>query len=126
MGISYQIEDRILIVTLAGHYALAEVTETTQAILTDSAYQPGLLVMVDARLSEVLPATNEIPRRMKMIQELSAFFSPRYAVVVSRKVQYGIVRMLAAWAAPDTMEIRAFYRPEDARQWLLADLSGDV
>lgn len=121
MPVTYRFEPGILIFTLVGAHAVEELGQAALAAVSDAEFRPGTGVLFDVRESGMTPQTGEIIRYVELISRMSAYFSPNYAILVTRTVHFGLGRMAAVYAARHGLTFGVFYDPEEVRVRLLQD-----
>lgn len=102
-----------------GAYPLSELEDTVRAALA-SPHRPALRGAVfDARESAVIESrtTAEVRDAAALIAGLSEEFGRRVALIGQTDVQYGLMRVLAAWADDATFEVDVFRDPAEAFTW---------
>jgi crotonobetainyl-CoA:carnitine CoA-transferase CaiB-like acyl-CoA transferase len=121
MPTTYRIDDKAEIVYFLAIGTTTEEDwgETRSQISADPLYRPGMSVLVDAREHESLLSTAFIKRTT---EDLKARFEPadvpRWAIVVTRRVAYGLGRMFALLAETGDIDVRVFRDIDDAEKWL--------
>ena len=114
------------IITGTGTIDAEGISGYLDALLADPAWKPGMHVLVDFR---GLSTDHLSVAQVQQIVDLHAPYMERIgsspvAVVVSRPVDYGMVRMWAAMAARMFPRHEVFYTTEDARRWLFSQTAG--
>lgn len=112
-------DEGVILITGAGTLTTAEVEALWARIKQDPAYHGGLALLVDIRDASLSELTPDAMREVALAgspQRAAA----RRAYVVSNDMQFGMIRMLAAFG--DTVqpgrEIRPFRDVAAARAWL--------
>jgi hypothetical protein len=115
-----------LLVTARGEVTPAAVEEYTRAVLDDPRFRTGMLILIDYREADTtsLDARDIEERLQMMTRDAWAFEDSKFAIVVGRPVDFGIMRMLhqrgdLLYENSDASgERRIFYTLEEARAWL--------
>jgi hypothetical protein len=121
--IRYQIDasSGLVVVKLAGLLTLDEVKAYQSRIATDRDFNADLLPLFDVRKASLSELT---PGALRSVAAGIVFHSMRQAYVVADDMQFGMVRMLGAFADLNRpgRELRPFREMKAARAWLLRDL----
>jgi hypothetical protein len=104
---------------LNGEWDTAEMLAVTHEAYAAASQHRGFDILSDNRGS-ARTATPEQVRKLAelMVREGTMFAGRRAAIVVSSQVQYGMIRMLSARAAPLGLEVRPFFTMEEALSFL--------
>lgn len=120
MGISYEIKGDLLRLLFAGSTETGDILDTLERAFGDPALPRKVRFLMD-----VSGSTSLQDRPSENIQMLAEYLSRwaervewRAAIIVGRPVQYGIVRMAAAYASSSGLDIRPFEKAEEALSWL--------
>ncbi|MBV8729773.1 MAG: hypothetical protein JO336_08180 [Acidobacteriia bacterium] len=119
MPVSWEIRDRVLIVTLAEACG-EEATPAITAAMADPAFQFDTSLLLDVRLCTDYPSSEEFRRwAISLASRRDRGFSGRCAFVIGpRPIAYGLARMASAYAELQGMRIEIFTDFEQAVQWL--------
>ena len=114
------------IITGTGAIDAQGITGYLDALLADPAWKRGMHVLVDFR---GLSTDHLSVAQVQEIVDLHAPYMERIgsspvAVVVSRPVDFGMVRMWEAMAAQMFPRHEVFYSMDDATRWLFSQLLG--
>ena len=109
-----------LTITAMGPIDVEGVREYLEAILADAAWRPGMLVLADFR---DMSTDHLSVAQVRKIVEVHQPYMERIglspvAVVVSRPVDFGMVRMWEAMAAQMFPMHEVFYTTDEALAWL--------
>jgi hypothetical protein len=118
MPVSWSICGAIVHVESDEAATFAEWTAAIDAAFADSAFEPGMSVVHDLRRMARVPSSDEARARADFLVERScAHGVVRWAVVVSRPVQYGMARMAEAFSDGAPTTFRAFRALDEAQEW---------
>jgi hypothetical protein len=95
-----------------------------QEVLSDRRYRRGMGVLVDHRaLDWTTMTTQDLRRRAGLFSRDDARIGPtRAALVAGRPVDYGLMRMVAAYLGERAaFHAEIFYSFDEAREWLRLD-----
>jgi len=106
---------------LTGIVSFDEMIHTINSSVEDPCFMPGFDVLSDHTKIEEPIKTEQVKALASHIDGLKNYFSgSRWAVVTSKEVSYGMMRMLAAYLERVPMELQVFYSFDDAEKWLSA------
>jgi hypothetical protein len=110
-------------VTASGRCTVEAMGDCQRALTSDPRFQPGMRVLIDHRLVDWSRMTPEDVRRVvEMLVQSAAHFGVTYcAMVMGKRVDFGIARMQQHYAEADSklqIEFRVFSTVEDAQSWL--------
>jgi hypothetical protein len=120
MGVEYQIQDGVLIMTFAGTYQPEDVTERFLAAIQDPACPRPVALLIDVTRSEVLaerPAA-EIRRVAEFLGPYSERIGGRCAVVAPADVLFGLSQMGSVHTERVGVTSRVFRGRDEALAWL--------
>lgn len=127
MSVHYEQDGNLLLVTAVGAYASERFLETVRAALDDPATRTPTLLLCDVSRSRSL-----VDRSVDEVRASADFYGARLdqvralAIVTSRLVDYGLMRMLASMAEVRGCRVEVFRDLEGARAWLSSlDASGE-
>jgi hypothetical protein len=121
MGVSYEIEKDITVVTNSGSFSNRDVEKTLLALTNDKDFRSGMRILFIDRGSDYNPPKHG-PREAAFI--LSLLFpkiSNRIAIVVKKGVHFGIARMIQAYCESYGVTFEVFREEQAARIWLDED-----
>lgn len=120
MPVEWELRNRRLIVKLIGNYDYGAPQQAILRAMNDPAFQPGTLLLIDARQSTSGRSSEEFrDRALWMKSLLSRGLAPRSAVVINSKPhQFGLARMAATHLDLQGMELGIFTDFDEAVQWL--------
>ncbi|MGZ4407704.1 MAG: STAS/SEC14 domain-containing protein [Gaiellaceae bacterium] len=110
-----------LTVTTSGRVTVEALDEWVQTVLADSRYRSGVRILIDHRRSDWAHMTpKDAQRRVDLLaRDAERIGSPRIAFVVSRKVDFGVARMMELYIGVRWQAVwRVFDDIDDARAWL--------
>jgi hypothetical protein len=121
MPVTWELQDRLLVLHLIGNYDFDEPVRAVAAALTDPAFRSGTMLLVDARLSTTRRSSDELRERAIWMQSLTARgIAARSALLINSKPhQYGVARMAGAYVQMRGLEFEIFTDMEEASLWLL-------
>ena len=120
MGVEYQIQDGVLIMSFVDRYQADDVTECFLAALKDPACPQPVALLVDVSRSEVLaerPAS-EIKRVAEFLGPYADRIGGRCAVVAPADVHFGLSQMGSVHTERVGVTSRVFRTREQAVAWL--------
>lgn len=125
MAVTYSIEDKILIITTAGHYDITDIARTFDAALTHPQFEPGLRLLLDWRQALALPRVTELPSRWANLTSVKSLFSSQVAFVATRPGDLERAKLFAIYVRPQGFAVEIFTDPDEARGWLLSDKAAE-
>lgn len=117
--VTFDAQRRLIRFTLVGTLETAEMLNAVKSVLAETDGTDGHDVLSDHR--ELLtPATPEQVRALLdfLARNGNAVRGGRCAVVVNSEASYGMIRMMAARAETLGIEVRPFWKIEDAESFL--------
>ena len=108
-------------IELQGVLAVAEVAAAVEGMYRSPDYRPDAPRLYDVRHVEGTFTTNELRSLAYRRDFIGAVNDARSAIVVARKVTFGIARMYQSWMDDQPVNVRVFERLEEARAWLVGD-----
>jgi hypothetical protein len=121
MPIQFTLDEpqRLLRFELTGEWDTAEMLAVTHEAYAAAAQHHGFDILSDNRGNATV-ATPEQVRKLAelMVREGASFAGRRAAIVVDSAASYGMIRMLAARAAPLGLEVCPFFSMEEAVSFL--------
>lgn len=120
MAASWEIRDRILIVTAIGDWSDGGPPAAVDQAITDPRFKPGMSLLLDVRQSTMNLSADEVRLRSKGLALLGTKgLSSRCAIVVGPKLfQYGLARMAKVFLEHRGMELEIFRDLDAALEWL--------
>jgi hypothetical protein len=120
MPVTWEIRDRVLIVTLVRDWSRYGPAEAITEAMSSPHFEPGTSLLFDVRLSEVNPSGEEVRSRSQWLAGLMARgMSSRCAIVISPRVhQYGIARVASVYSDLQGMTVEIFSDLNQALLWL--------
>ena len=112
-------QEQLLRFELTGEWDTAEMLAVTHEAYAAAAQHRGFDILSDNR-GNASTATPEQVRKLAelMIREGGMFAGRRAAIVVESAASYGMIRMLAARAAPLGLEVCPFFSMDEALTFL--------
>lgn len=121
MTITYRIDGPILIVEQNRETDPRRIGGAVARALADPALPPQAHMLWDARDAPAQADASTMKRLLEGFAAIGTRLSNRFAVLVANDVQFGVSRMLAAYADEYDVEVDCFYDPDEARAWLLRE-----
>jgi len=119
MAVTYRILGHSLVMTCKGVYTHPQVVAVFMDAIKDSAFNPPMSLLVDARQSKANPSLDQIESLVNFLSRFHTVLSPRGAILAApNSLIYGLGRMYAALAAVKGFNIEIFERQRDALAWL--------
>lgn len=122
MSIVHELDsDSILRITYSGDLTLEEQLRFFDALVDQAVLRSPVRVLMDRRaVTSVAPAANARVAAEHLESWRNLFRDGRAAFVVSKPVEFGLVRMFEALSSGLHLESFVSYSVEEARTWLLA------
>jgi hypothetical protein len=119
MPVTWEIRDRILVITIVG-YAGEEPRAVIMEAIASPQFRPGTSVLFDVRQSTDNSTSDELRSRAQWLATLQAKgMASRCAIVVGPKAfQYGLARMAATHVEFQGMQLEIFQDMDEAERWL--------
>ena len=120
MPVTWELQDRILIVRLIGNYDYDAPVNAVEEAIRDRAFRTGTMLLVDARLSTTRRSSEDLRERAIWMASLTAKgIAARSALVInSQPHQFGVARMAAAHIETRGMQFEIFTDIAKASKWL--------
>ena len=121
MPVTWEFQSRLLVLRLVGNYNYDTPVRAVVEAMADPAFQPGTMLLVDARLSTTRRSSDDFRERAIWMASLRARgFAARCALLInSQPHQFGMARMAATHLEMRGMEFEIFTDSDKAAQWLL-------
>ena len=122
MSASWEIRDRILIVTVICDWSSPGPAAAIAEALADPQFKSGTALLLDIRLCQTNPSSEEIRSRVEWMASLRRKgLSSRCAIVVRpRSYQFGLARMTATYLDFKGIVLEIFSELDEALHWLTA------
>ena len=124
MPIVYEFVADVLMGRASGTYPLSDVDSVLSAAVADPR-RPGELrgALLDVRGSDVVGkrTMHELRDTAFLIAAMSRSFGRRVALLTGNDLQYGVMRMLSAWAETSGAEVAVFRDQAEAFAWVTRD-----
>ena len=124
MAVSYQIEDGIFILRLAGDYQADELSTIGESASRDPQFIAPMLLLVDSRESDTTLSTDSIRNSLNRLSR-SGQFRERVAHVAADALHQALGRMAESYAELEGLQFRSFADIGEARRWLTASEDED-
>ena len=124
-GIKFEKEGSLLTITASGIPDTEGFRSYLEAAASNPEWHQGIRVLCDFRELDTSRVTAYV---LRGIADLHKKFTDRYgsnpvAVVVSRPVDFGMLRMFEAYAGNMCPDYKVFYSVENALEWLQGELT---
>ncbi len=106
---------------LSGSLDAEQVAAAIGTMYASEDYQPDAPRLYDARSVEDSIATRELRALAYRREFIGAVDHARSAIVVARKVTFGIARMYQSWMDDQPVSVRIFHDIDEARAWLAGE-----
>ncbi|HVN79956.1 MAG TPA: hypothetical protein VMW38_13230 [Terriglobia bacterium] len=119
-GIKFEKDGSLISITASGIPDIEGFRSYLQAITSSPDWRPGIPVLCDLRNLDTSKVTATVIRGVVdlHVELTDRYWSSPVAVVVSRPVDFGMVRMFEAYTRNMCPEYEVFYSVEDALEWL--------
>jgi hypothetical protein len=105
--------------TIEGRVSTDELIEKLTGFLNRPDFTQGLNGLADLRYSDMDTKAIDVERVAKLMVDYREKIGPsKTAVVVSRKVIFGMTRMFQAFSEQSSIEVEIFEDIDEARRWL--------
>ncbi|MBW1813454.1 MAG: hypothetical protein JRJ39_07210 [Deltaproteobacteria bacterium] len=119
VDVSIDKKSDLVLRVVQGLVSTDELLKSLEDVLNHPDYHPGMKSLTDLREATPFTNTGDVEQIANLLQKRKDRFKEgKAAVVVSKEVSYGMIRMLQAYAADSPFEIEVFYDIEEAKKWL--------
>lgn len=120
MPVTWELGDRLLVVTLIGNYAYEDPARAVRDAMREPSFRPDTMLLIDARLTTTRRSSEEFRDRAIWMKSLTTEgLAPRCAIVIGAAPhQFGRARMAATYVEMHGMELKIFTEMDEASQWL--------
>jgi hypothetical protein len=120
MPITYHVDPvrRLIETTVSGDAGHAEIRGHLQRLRADPAYSPDYDALIDLRAVTRIPTAEEIRAEVPLIRQALLTARTRRAIIVSRPVMYGMMRVFEAYQRGSPAEYEVFYEVPAALEWI--------
>lgn len=118
MGISVHEDGDITVVTPEGAYSIEELQSTVHETLDGQSAPLNLLFDLRKSLSLETRSNADIRSMGAFLKSIRPHLGPRFAMVTSGPLAYGLMRMGSALTEDDTFALQVFTELDDAQTWL--------
>lgn len=120
MPVTWEFRRRILVIRLIGNYDYDAPVNAVAEAMSDPAFRPGMMLLVDARQSTTRRSSEDFRERAIWMASLTTKgMSTRCALLInSQPHQFGVARMAAAHIETRGMQFEIFTDVATASQWL--------
>ena len=118
MPVTYMIDEaeRIAYVTYDEASDTHDGLEVMKALASDDRLKNGFGILADLRRKRHIPSADEARRLAQT--SIALLREYKVALVVSAMAQYGMANMMSTLAGLYGGQVRGFYDPEKAKEWL--------
>jgi hypothetical protein len=122
MPVRYRFDSNIVVIETIGEYSMEEFRTTILDSLNDSQRptNPFLLIDLTQSVSIYNRSSEDIKTMARFVASLGDRFSNRIAMVGSKDLPYGMMRMGSAGSEERGIEAEVFRSFAEARKWLLS------
>ncbi|MFL5562696.1 MAG: hypothetical protein ACJ79K_14595 [Gemmatimonadaceae bacterium] len=119
MPVPYAFVGNILEIRVTGNYMPRDVEAAFRQAFADPARPTLRALLYDARDSAVIGerTTPDVREAIRFFEGLREHIGQRVALLASTDVAYGVMRMVAGWAAAAGLEAEVFREPAEALDW---------
>jgi hypothetical protein len=122
MPVTYQFDSNIVVIDMVGEYSMDEIRTTILNSLADSTCPANPFVLMN--LCEARSIYNRSPQDVitmaRSLASLSNRFNNRIALVASKDLPYGLMRMGSIFSEETGFAPKVFRTFAEARKWLLS------
>lgn len=121
MPVTYHYDTNIVVLALVGEYSVDELHSALLKSLEDPQCPSKPCLLIDLTASESIQkrSSDQVNSMARFVGSLGQRFSNRIAMVASRDLHFGLVRMGSAGAEERGVHTEVFRNIQDARKWLL-------
>jgi hypothetical protein len=106
---------------VSGNVTIEEILEAINGSIDDPDFRWGYDILSDHTRVETAITTEQAGTTAEYLASLSLYFAgSRWAVVTSKDVSYGMMRMLSVFLERVPMDLRVFRSFDEAENWLAA------
>lgn len=119
MPVTYEFVGDVLEVRASGTYPAGEVERVFHAAITDPTRPALRALLYDARDSGVITSrsTPDVQQAVEFLRQLGPHIGRRLALLAATDATYGIMRMVAGWAAAADIDAVVFRDRSEAVAW---------
>ncbi|MBN1797560.1 MAG: STAS/SEC14 domain-containing protein [Spirochaetales bacterium] len=119
IDISLDIENDIITRTVRGLVSTEELVKSIETVLNHPDFHPGMKSLTDLSQATHHTDSEDIQKIAMLIsQNIKKIKGGKAAAVVSKKISFGMMRMLQNYTSGIPFEIEIFYNIEEAKKWL--------
>jgi cellulase/cellobiase CelA1 len=120
--VTWEIRDKMVVIAVEGVYPNQELEDALTAALSDPRFEPGMAVLMDARLSQTPLSSEDIEWRASLIESLPARgLQPRVAYLIQERQRALSELARQEFRSPKaiyTVDIGFFTDESEAKAWL--------
>ena len=119
MPVTYSFAGEVLEISAVGAYPTADVTRTFRDAISDPERPILRALLYDVRESTVIGSrsTPDVQAAISFFESLAPHIGRRVALLASSDAGYGVMRMVAGWAAAAGLEAEVFRDRDAALEW---------
>ena len=104
---------------VSGTISIEDILNAITDSINDPDFRPGFNILSDhTKIDASITKTQVLHTSFNLKRFSDQIAGSKWAVVVSKKVSYGMMNMLSVYLEMVPMELRAFYSFDDAEEWL--------
>lgn len=119
MPVTYSFAGEVLEISAVGAYPTGEVARVFRDAIADPNRPPLRALLYDVRESTVIGSrsTPDVQAAITFFQSLAPYIGRRVALLATSDAAYGVMRMVAGWAAAAAVDAQVFRDRDDALEW---------
>lgn len=119
MPVTYRFAGEVLEISAVGVYATSDVARVFEDAIADPGRPSLRALLYDVRDSSVIGSrtTPDVQAAISFFQGLAPHIGRRVALLASTDAAYGVMRMVAGWAAAAAVEAEVFRDRAAALEW---------
>jgi len=118
MSVQYEIDGSFAVVTCEGDFDMTGIEEIVEWIRTDEQLPELFKLIVVDRSTTFNPSTPQLSEVARLYGSVKERIYSRWALVVDKKLHFGIGRMYSVIAQDYGLHARVFSDVDEARAWL--------
>jgi hypothetical protein len=118
MPISYEIDGAFAIVTCTGDFAVEDIHNIVEWVKTEPALPEKVKLLIIDNSTNFDPSKIQLEEVAAIYSTIKDRISSRWALVVEKKLHFGLGRMYSVFAERFGLDARVFMDVDEARTWL--------
>jgi len=118
MPMRFEIDGSYALVTCEGEFDMTGIEEIVEWIRTEEKLPERFKLLILDRSTSFNPSTPQLSEVARLYGSVKERISSRWALVVDKKLHYGIGRMYSVIAQDYGLDARVFADIDEARAWL--------